>query len=82
VTITQATADWLRVNQAALSAEIRQVRTELAGYAGQPTEESAEPGSPVIGALDVAAERLGLSSFVRGDGAGGELRRVVRARAS
>ena len=65
MTITQATADWLRVNQAALSAEIRQVRTELAGYAGQPTEESAEPGSPVIGALDVAAERLGLSSFER-----------------
>jgi hypothetical protein len=65
VTVTQATAEWLKTNQAALSAEIRAMRAVLAAYAGQPVEDAPELPSSSIGALDVAAERLGLSSFER-----------------
>jgi SpoVK/Ycf46/Vps4 family AAA+-type ATPase len=60
-----ASPAWFRSNQMALTAEIDAVRVLLTRHAGLPVEHKAAPRQEAVSELDLAAERLGLSSFER-----------------
>jgi hypothetical protein len=65
VTPADGSPDWLRANQLALAAEIAVVRAVLTRHAGLPLEQMPPPKPEIVSALDMAAERLALSSFER-----------------
>jgi len=60
-----ASPDWFRANQLALAAEIDAVRVLLSKHAGLSIEREPAPRPDAVSALDLAAERLGLSPFER-----------------
>ncbi len=60
-----APESWLEANQVALLAEIGAVRSLLALHAGEPVDHAPGPPPEAISWLDLATERLGLSSFER-----------------
>ncbi|HEY0183325.1 MAG TPA: ATP-binding protein [Rhodopila sp.] len=61
-----ALQDWFHSNQVALAAEIDEVRTLLLRHAGLPVEsEPAAPQPHIFSTLDLATERLHLSTFER-----------------
>jgi hypothetical protein len=58
--------DWFHSNQVALAAEIDEVRTLLSRHAGLPVERKrAAPQPHMFSTLDLATERLHLSTFER-----------------
>lgn len=62
---TDPIADWVETNQRALSADIDDVRALLAAHAKQPPSQDRRARPEIVSALDLAAQRLGLSAFER-----------------
>jgi hypothetical protein len=61
----RAAPAWIEANQQSLTAEIATVRALLSRRAGQPIEAQPNASSDIASALDLACERLELSSFER-----------------